>query len=192
MERKILISNDKFLYEALKGYFPNLEIYSSVEYNSMDSEYSGYNHIQLLIDNREPYSLVSRFKRKLLEFEVKLKIVVLAMRGAILFKTAYANAATVDMTSSMELCIQLILENMAKSLFFRAEVFMKAIPFFSGKDINVVESLFSGVNVKEISSTQGVSEKKIYSLRERICKEMGFSNFHQACIFIIQNNLHQK
>lgn len=192
MVRKILISNDKFLYEALKGYFPNLELCSSIEYNSMISEYSGYHHVQLLIDNREPYSLVSRFKRRLLEFGVNLKVVVLAMRGAILFKKAYANAATVDMTSSMELCIQLILESMAKSLFFRAEVFMKAIPFFNGEDINVVESLFSGVNVKEISSTQGVSEKKIYSLRERIYKKMGFSNFHQTCIFIIQNKLHQK
>lgn len=86
MVRKILISNDKFLYEALKGYFPNLELYSSVEYNSMNSEYSGCNHIQLLIDNREPYSLVSRFNRKLLEFGIKLKVVVLAMRGAIFLR----------------------------------------------------------------------------------------------------------
>ena len=187
-----MVTNDKFLFLGLRTIIPNLFLINMEECDSDSIDHVITTNIQdskyaVIFDNRITLKVFNRLMSNFFCSTSCISSMLLDMQGkncARMFigEPPKINARTIEgIYNQVNRCL----------LNFSTINFRRRISTYriTPNEFQIISSMLNGKNLRDISRALTLSEKKLYTYRDRLHHRFGFSNFNEACLFIFRNEM---
>ncbi len=178
MDATILITQDRYLYQGIKNYFPDVILLHSVGRRSFSY---GYKEYVILVDSRLPLAQWENIITSAEKAEAPVRCLVLDMRHTELFPLRQKWSLDMSMPyrdiEGLFWVLQKVkLDRQAGEWFYTMRL--------SEEERKMMMWLRKGLPMEAVAEKLCTSLKSLYRRRNELYERLGLANFNEACLLI--------
>lgn len=187
MEKKVLITQDFFLYKALHHYIDSIKTYKDMDklVNDINMDNDEVTYL-FIVDNRYPFSESIKVESAIIHKNIKARFLVIQVSNLAHHVLGYSHYFHVRFEKNLYNMVSSILAFVAGEGGGEKNVINHSV--ISKIDIEILKYFIFGESVSSVASKMDMSEKKIYLYRELLYKKLGLHNFNQAFLYILKHH----
>ena len=174
----ILITQDHYLYQGIKSYFPDIIQLRSVDRRSFSYGYEGY---AILVDSRLPLVLWENIITSAGRAGTPVCCLVLDMRHSELspLRLKWSLDMSIphpDVEALFSLLQKVNIDRQAREWFLEMRL--------GNEERTMMKLLREGLPMENVAEKLNTSLKSLYRRRTELYERLGLANFNEACLFI--------
>ena len=174
----ILITQDRYLYQGIKGYFPDLILLCAVERRSFSF---GYEEYAVLVDSRLPLVQWENIITSAEKADAPVLCIMLDMRHSELSPLRLKWSLDMSMShKDVEALFTLLqkvkIDRQAREWFYDMRL--------SADERTMMALLRKGLPMEAVAAKLNTSLKSLYRRRSELYERLGLSNFNEACLLM--------
>ncbi|SMG27946.1 regulatory protein, luxR family [Cedecea sp. NFIX57] len=178
MDATILITQDRYLYQGIQSYFPDIILLHSVGRRSFSY---GYKEYAILVDSRLPLAQWENIITSAEKAEALVRCIVLDMRHTELFPLRQKWSFDMSMPHREVEALFWVLQ--------KVKLDRQAGEWFYGMRLTQEERLMMawlrrGLPMETVAEKLNTSLKSLYRRRNELYERLGLTNFNEACLLI--------
>lgn len=174
----ILITQDRCLYQGIKGYFPDLILLCAVERRSFSF---GYEEYAVLVDSRLPLVQWENIITSAEKADAPVLCIMLDMRHSELSPLRLKwsldmSMSHTDVEALFTLLQKVKIDRQAREWFYDMRL--------SVNERTMMALLRKGLPMEAVAEKLTTSLKSLYRRRSELYERLGLSNFNEACLLM--------
>lgn len=179
----ILVTQDYYLFQGVKNFFPDIIQLDSSGKTILDNE---VDEVSLLVDSRSPLCHYDYLVMEAAQSRKRICCIVLDMRHReehLLSLKSFLNMSLspADMATLFGLFLEMKSKRLTKEWFDDLRL--------SLSEQLMLRLLGAGMTMEEVAVNLNTSVKSLYRKRTALYERLGLDNFNEACLFIFRNKL---
>lgn len=179
----LLVTQDHYLFQGIKIFFPDIIQLSSVDRTIFDR---GADEFSILIDSRSPLCFYEYLILDAIKARKRICCIILDMRHRdehLLSSRWFWNISLTpsDMATLFNLFLDVKSKRLTREWFRNLRL--------SAQEHIMLRQLKAGITMEEIADELNTSVKSLYRKRIELYERLGLANFNEACLFIFRNKL---
>lgn len=191
-KKVFLLSEDIYLFSGIKALLPNLVLVDTQTFSTEGQHLlPQYRSCFLIIDNRLPLLLVSKWLQRNCATFIHISVIVIRLNTGACFNRGYEEFEQIDADSSFNTVTHTLKNKIISLSEKKLSKEICTITAFSLTNFEkeMLNASFTQKKLHDFCLANSVTIKSLYRYRDKINARLGFDNFHESLIFLIRNNL---